>query len=91
MANLLFQNQAKWSESKPAETIFPGYAKKLRLNIETFKADRQSEDVAERIGQELQKAKSLKLNSMLPGILNGRILSFEELSNLEEIISKDNK
>lgn len=89
MYNLLLQNQEKWSESSSAEDIFIDYAKKLRLDIEIFKTDLQSEEVAERIKLDLERAKFLNLNSTPTVFLNGKKLEFEELGNLEEIISKD--
>ena len=91
MYNLLLDKQEQWSVSSSADEIFLKYAKKLGLNIEVFKSDLQSEKVMERINLDLMRARFLKLGSTPTVILNDRILSFEEISNLEEIISKDNK
>jgi len=91
MYNLLLQNQKTWSTSSSAENMFVNYAKKLLLNVEIFKADLQSEEITERINLDLKKARFLKLDSTPTVFLNDKELRFEEFSNLEEIISKDNK
>jgi protein-disulfide isomerase len=89
MYNLLLQNQEKWSKSNSAESIFVKYAKKLHLDIRVFKADLESEEVTKRINLDLARTRFLKLNSTPTVFINGKELSFEEQSNIEEIISKD--
>jgi protein-disulfide isomerase len=91
MYNLLLLNQQKWGTSSLAENMFVNYAKKLRLNVEVFKADLQSEEITERINLDLAKARFLKLSSTPTVFLNDKELRFEEALNLVEIISKDNK
>jgi protein-disulfide isomerase len=91
MYDLLLQKQEKWSTSSSAENMFVDYARKLRLNVEVFKADLESEEITERINLDLKKARFLKLESTPTVFLNEKKLRFDEFSNLEEIISKDNK
>jgi protein-disulfide isomerase len=89
MSNLLLENRTGWSESGSAETLFVKDAKKLGLEIETFKTDLESEEVLKRINLDLERVRSLNVNSTPTVFLNNKLLSFEEISNLEEIISKD--
>ena len=89
MLNLLLQNQQKWSKSISAEKILVRYAQKLHLNIGVFKADLQSQEVTKRINLDLERAKFLNLGSTPTVFLNDKIVAFEEMGRLEEIISKD--
>jgi predicted DsbA family dithiol-disulfide isomerase len=89
MYNLLLENQEKWSKSNSAENIFTKYAQKLGLDIEVFKADLESESVMERINLDLARTRFLELSSTPTVFLNDKKLSFEEQSDIEEIISKD--
>ena len=88
MMRLVYKNQAKWSESPSAKAEFVKYAKKLELNIETFKADRESESVTGRINADLERSRFLELSAAPTVVFNGRILSFKEAGNLEKIIEK---
>jgi protein-disulfide isomerase len=86
MNDLLFLKQEKWSKSKSPEKVFVGYAKKLNLSPEIFRNDLRSEESVERINLDVKRAKFLKVNAIPNVIFNGEELSFEKLSNLEEII-----
>lgn len=89
MYRLLLQHQKKWSTSAAADEIFVKYAKKLRLNVETFKSDMQSREIAERVNLDLARARSLNLSAVPTVILNGKVLRFEESLNLEKFILED--
>jgi protein-disulfide isomerase len=88
MMRLVYKNQAKWSESPSAEADFVKYAKKLRLNIETFKTDRESESVTSRINADIERSRFLELSATPTVVFNGRILSAMETGYLEKIIEK---
>ncbi|HEX8736238.1 MAG TPA: thioredoxin domain-containing protein [Pyrinomonadaceae bacterium] len=89
MMQLVYKNQERWSDSKSAVADFVKYAKKLGLNIETFKTDLESQTVADRINADIQRVEFLKLGSTPSVIFNGRILEFSEASDLEKIIEKE--
>jgi protein-disulfide isomerase len=89
MFDLLLQNQEKWSASASANELFVKYAKKLRLDVEVFKADLQSAAITERVNLDMARARSLNLSSTPTVILNGKVLSYEVLGNLERFILED--
>lgn len=91
MYDLLLDKQKQWSKKDSAESLFIKYAKKLGLDTKVFKADLESEEIANRVALDLKRAASLNVNSTPTVFLNDKKMHFDELGNLEEIISKDNK
>lgn len=88
MMRLIYKNQSKWSDGDSAAADFVKYAKKLGLNIETFKIDRESESVTNRINADIERSRFLELSATPTVVFNGRVLSFIEAGNLEKIIEK---
>jgi len=86
MSELLLEGQQKWSYQKEPEKMFISYAKQIGLNAEDFKKDLNSLDIKERINLDIERAKSLNLNSTPSVLVNGKILTFIELSDLEELL-----
>ncbi|HEX8250998.1 MAG TPA: thioredoxin domain-containing protein [Pyrinomonadaceae bacterium] len=89
MMQLIYKNQPKWSTSQTAEADFVKYAKKLGLNIKTFKTDLGSEAVTSRINADIERAHALEVNSTPTIVFNDRILEFSEALDLEKIIEKE--
>lgn len=58
MHNLLFDNQNSWSSSKSAEEIFTAYAQTLKLDIEKFKTDYNSQKTRTKIEADYQSGAS---------------------------------
>lgn len=90
MAGLLLTNQSKWSNSKNYREIFARYAKSLDLDVERFSEFTVQSVNGARINSDIQRARSLELGSLPSVILNGRLLTFVESTELEEIISRGN-
>lgn len=91
MGELLLQRQLKWSSANNVEKIFIKYAKELGLDILKFKEDLNSSDVKERINLDIERAKSLNLNSTPSVLLNGKILAFEKMQDLEQALFPNDK
>jgi len=86
MGELLLERQRYWDSDKNAEKNFTKYAKEIGLDIAKFKEDLNSSDVKERINLDIERAKSLKLNSTPSVLLNGKILSFVKIADLEKTL-----
>lgn len=86
MGELLLERQMSWSSAENAEKFFVKYAKELGLDIVKFKEDLNSPDVKERINLDIERARSLDLNSTPSVLLNGKILSFVKIADLEQTL-----
>ncbi len=62
MHDTLYENQTSWSDTNPRET-FIGYAKDLKLNLDKFKQDLDSDSTKQFINQSASEAISIGINS----------------------------
>lgn len=58
MHDLLFEGQKTWERSQAPQPIFDGYAEQIGLDMEKFKQDSQSGDVAAVINQDLKEVQA---------------------------------
>ncbi len=72
MADLLFKNQADWSESVSAQITFEGYAQKLGLNMAKYKADVKSDGIKSKVARDLQSGKLSQVNQTPTFFINGK-------------------
>ena len=72
MNKMLFDNQAEWSESYTAETIFEGYATKLDLNMENYKAVRDARETKDSVAHDIATGKASGVNSTPSFYINGK-------------------
>jgi protein-disulfide isomerase len=87
MMEIIYRDQNKWNYKESVEKIFIKYARKVGINKEKFKQDFQSQEILERIKLDIERGKSLKVDSIPTVFLNDEKLSFLDAENLEEIIS----
>ena len=73
MADMLFKNQDEWSESVTAQIIFEGYAKKIGLNIDQYKADVKSDAVKAKVERDLKSAKLSRVDHTPTFFINGKL------------------
>jgi len=71
MDNLLYTNQKSWEESLNAKEIFINYAKNLKLNIDKFKKDLESDEGKKIINEQYRQGLSAGVNSTPTFFLNG--------------------
>lgn len=71
MNELLYKNQSEWSGSDKPLDIFVGYAQQLKLDIDKFKQDVQSNKYANKISADTQDGISVGVNSTPTFYLNG--------------------
>ncbi len=75
MHDKLFENQKFWGEEKNAKDIFIKYAQDLGLDLEKFKSDLNSKEIADKVESDFQGGLSLKVNATPSFFLNGRYLN----------------
>jgi protein-disulfide isomerase len=80
MQNLLFQNQQRWSAASGAQALFESYAQTLGLDIEKFKADMAGTAVNQRVQADMQRGRSLGVNSTPTILINSRPVTVEQMS-----------
>lgn len=82
--NALFEQQAMLGEE-----LYNKIARDLDLNVEKFNSDRQSDAAIEALQEDIQVARSLRINGTPFFLLNGEALSGAiELSQMEEVLQK---
>lgn len=89
MHDMIFANQAEWSRGN-ARSIFEGYAEELGLDMEQFRADVESEEIAERVENQRQEGLRRTVNSTPTFFINGRKLqqnpqSYEQFKSIVEL------
>ncbi|EKD57891.1 MAG: DsbA oxidoreductase [uncultured bacterium] len=70
MHDLLFENQKTWSESGDAKEIFEGYAQRLGLTLDKFKAD--FDNVKDPIERDYADGNKIGVDSTPTFFINGQ-------------------
>lgn len=74
MHDLLFERQEEWSSDNTPLDKLEGYAEELGLNVESFKSDYESEEVRQKIDNDISSAKQLAVSSTPTFFLSGKRL-----------------
>lgn len=72
MHDMLFEGQKTWEQSQNPESIFDKYAETIGLDMNKYRADRDSADVAAVINKDLADIKTLGGNGTPTFVLNGK-------------------
>jgi protein-disulfide isomerase len=75
MHDMLYRNQPAWSEVEDARPVFEHYARELHLDVERFKKDFASEQVAARVDQQREQGVSRGVQNTPTIIINNRQLA----------------
>lgn len=91
MHDRLYEHQKEWSEQFDVRPIFEGYATDIGLDIEKYKRDLASEQVAQRIFLDGKRGHSLGVKGTPTVFLNGREVPFQSLpaETLRPLIQKE--
>jgi protein-disulfide isomerase len=73
MHDLIFENQAEWSRGNAPE-LFEGYAEEIGLDMDQFRSDLESEEIAERVEYQRQEGIRRTVNATPTFFVNGRKL-----------------
>lgn len=79
MHDLLYEHQNDWKDKFDVRPIFEGYAKEIGLDVERWKSDLGSEQVAQRITRDGARGHSMGVKGTPTVFLNGREVPFESL------------
>jgi protein-disulfide isomerase len=79
MHDLIYEHQAEWKDRYDVGPFFEGYAKQSGVDIERWKRDIQSEQVAQRIFLDSRRGQSMGVKGTPTIFLNGREVPFETL------------
>lgn len=73
MVDLLFNNQQVWEKSNsPQQEYFLSYAKELKLDVDRFKKDSDSNEIKNRVAEDLNAANQMGIDSTPTFFLNGQ-------------------
>jgi Na+:H+ antiporter, NhaA family len=75
MHDLLYREQSVWSETGDVGPLFNSYAGMLRLNVDRFKKDMESEQVEEHVASDQKHGAALGVHTTPTVFLNDRALA----------------
>jgi protein-disulfide isomerase len=81
MQNLLFTNQQNWSRGTNFRQILQDYAQKIGLDIDKFNNDMAGYPARTRVDADIQRGRSLGVNSTPSFYINGRPVGQEGMSS----------
>jgi protein-disulfide isomerase len=80
MQNILFANQQAWSRSGDYRKVFEDYAQKIGLDVNKFSADMAGSFTKNRVDADLQRGRSLNIDSTPTFYINGRKVGAQEMT-----------
>jgi predicted DsbA family dithiol-disulfide isomerase len=80
MHDLLYENQKEWKDVFDVRPIFAGYAQRIGLDVEKWKADQDGETVARRITLDGSRGHSLGIKGTPTLFINNREIPFEQVT-----------
>lgn len=86
MADNMFNTQAEWETLGNPDDYFISLAKKLNLNIDQFKKDMQSGEVASRVKRDMDEGNGYNVDSTPTFYIDGK--KIENISTYEEFKQK---
>lgn len=88
MHDLIFENQKNWSDlsNSKVKELFIKYAETLGLNIEQFKNDLASEEIKNKVNNDLISGETAKVNSTPTFFLNGQKNSPKSYEEFKQLI-----
>lgn len=89
MHDLIFEHQAEWSRGNAREH-FESYAEQLNLDMERFREDVESEEIAARVERDRQEGMRRMVNSTPTFFVNGRKLqqnpqNYDQMKSIVEL------
>jgi protein-disulfide isomerase len=75
MHEMIYQNQLSWSPATDARSVFVQYAQNLGLDVERFKRDMDSPEVAARVQADYDRGSSLGVNGTPAVFMNGQMVN----------------
>lgn len=91
MQNQLFTNQASWSAAADFNRILDEYAQKIGLDVEKFKNDMAGLQAKQRVDKDLERGRTLGVNSTPTFFINGKLIPFDQVdtTTMRQIIDAE--
>lgn len=86
MHDMLFDNQAAWTNAANVDDIFKGYAEKLGLNVAQYVSDVNSPAVEQKVEADISGAIAANVNATPSFFLNGDKLNLQSFSDLTDAV-----
>ncbi|VVA43979.1 DSBA oxidoreductase [Candidatus Roizmanbacteria bacterium] len=87
MSDLLFKNQTSWSTSNDVlKEHFSMYAKELKLDVDKFTKDFESQEVRSRVAQDLREAELIGVDSTPTFFLNGQKVDVNSYNEFKKLL-----
>ena len=77
MHDRLYRNQKEWSELDDPRPIFISYARELKLDIQQFTIDMDSNLVDQRVNADMQRAASMGITGTPTVLIEGQLLRYD--------------
>lgn len=85
MYDLLFANQAEWSNADdPMKSIVPSYAGRIGLNIEQFRQDMTDAAIDDKITHDRKTGDDLKITGTPTFFLNGKQIDLKNIRSFDD-------
>ena len=86
MYDLLYQNQKEWASLPNPTDFFLNLAKQLKLDVDKFKTDMNSQAVKNKVGADLQSGNAVGVDSTPSFFYNGKKLDIQSLDQFIKIL-----
>ena len=90
MHDMIFEHQEEWAGSASAEELFGIYAQELKLNMEQFNNDRNSEEIKKKVEDSYNYASSNRINATPTFFLNAKKIQPQGYDEFVELIQNAN-
>lgn len=80
MQNLLFTKQGEWASSTDHRKLFTDYAQQIGLDVAKYEADFLGLPAKDRVNKDLERARSLQVNSTPSVYINGMQVPFNQMT-----------
>ena len=88
MHDLLYANQFSWSGLSDPNVLFDNYATQLKLNLDQFINDRQSDVVKNKVERDSLTGERASVAATPSFYLNGQLVNYASYDDLERIIKQ---
>lgn len=88
MHDMIFENQARWSEAHNAKDMFLEYASSLNLDVEQFGKDFNSSAIKDKVEMSYKDGVSNKVNATPTFFLNGQKIQPTNYENFKSLLDQ---
>lgn len=86
MHDVLYEKQEEWSKNSNPQGKFEEYASQLELDLEKFKKDMETDDLKEKVDNDVLSGNSLKVSFTPSFFLDGQLVQPRSLDEFKKLI-----